>query len=512
MAGGALLQLVGALLLLLSPPSSALPDSETAAGRTVLLWASQPTYGNVVIEGNTVLRDNVGMGASSSLKMDDSVAGAVTSPTAPPPPAGGRKTVMAWMGWDGRTDAQLDEIVGYFINNTDAITTASPTSHSLGDNATLVERNLSKAATSTRAEVFKRLRAGGVRVVPTIWNDAGGMHTTVIPKFLELAAAPDAFIASAVALAVAEDLDGWNVDFELGAADWDAGDCRSVWPDPRWGPRCEKIQKAGSLFATFLDQFATALHKVDKTLSVDIGTDTNPLCAPITGALPKLAKGCYSQWWMHAALNATAVDRFISMTTYQGFQHFVIGTASMLARFSDYHGSSRTGLAGPTTALGFLTGEQKNNTLDTRRRFAVIDALQVQELDIWFVDEVHGGVPANWLPFLRQYLAGTLTSALSAGAEQLPAAKVEHEGEGSVPSNRTALVWMGWGHRTDVLIDAEVAWFTARRDVLTASPTCHTLGVNGSLLEWPLAKGAKHTAVSVWKKLRAGGVKVQPTM
>ena len=249
-------------------------------------------------------------------------------PAAPP-----HRTVMAWMGWGDRTDAQLDTIVSYFIANRDAITTASPTTHSLGENATLIERNLSKTATATRAKVFSRLRAGGVRVVPTIWNDAGGMHTALLPKFLQLAAAPDGFIAEAVALAEAEDLDGWNVDFELGAADWDAGDCRLVWPDPHWGPRCEKVQKAGALFASFLDQFATALHKVGKTLSVDIGTDTNPLCAPLVGRIPKITKGCYSNWWLHDALNATAVDRFISMTTYQSFQHFIIGTASMLTRF-----------------------------------------------------------------------------------------------------------------------------------------------------------------------------------
>jgi hypothetical protein len=168
-------------------------------------------------------------------------------PAAPP-----HRTVMAWMGWGDRTDAQLDTIVSYFIANRDAITTASPTTHSLGENATLIERNLSKTATATRAKVFSRLRAGGVRVVPTIWNDAGGMHTALLPKFLQLAAAPDGFIAEAVALAEAEDLDGWNVDFELGAADWDAGDCRLVWPDPHWGPRCEKVQKAGAYLVRIL--------------------------------------------------------------------------------------------------------------------------------------------------------------------------------------------------------------------------------------------------------------------
>jgi hypothetical protein len=119
------------------------------------------------------------------------------------------RTVMAWMGWGGRTDAQIDDIVRYFIANRDAITTASPTSHSLGDNATLIERNLSKSSTRTRQDIFKQLRAGGVRVLPTIWNDAGGMKTSLLPKFLQLAAAPDNFIDQAVALAVVEDLDGW---------------------------------------------------------------------------------------------------------------------------------------------------------------------------------------------------------------------------------------------------------------------------------------------------------------
>jgi hypothetical protein len=152
------------------------------------------------------------------------------------------RTVMAWMGWGDRTDAQMDTIVQYFITNRDAITTASPTSHCLscggrgcenatclpGDETSLLERNMSKTETKTRQAIFKQLRAGGVRIIPTIWNDAGGWNSALLPKFLQLAAAPDAFIAQAVALAVDEDLDGWNVDFEMGAADWAAADCRSA--------------------------------------------------------------------------------------------------------------------------------------------------------------------------------------------------------------------------------------------------------------------------------------------
>ena len=185
-------------------------------------------WGSVVLVGFCVI-----MSSSLSSAAAPSRAG---SPGSANHTAAGR-TVMAWMGWGGRTDTQIDTIVHYFTSNRDAITTASPTAFTLGPNATLLERNLSKAGTYTRQQVFKRLRQGGVRVLPTIWNDASGMKYALLPMFLQLASSPDAFIAQAVAVAVAEDLDGWNVDFELGAQDWDAGDCRLVWPDPRWGTR-----------------------------------------------------------------------------------------------------------------------------------------------------------------------------------------------------------------------------------------------------------------------------------
>ena len=161
------------------------------------------------------------------------------------------------------------------------------------------------------------------------------------------------------------------------------------------------------------------------------------------------------------------------------------------------------------TGLGFLTGE-RYSTLDLQRRFSVVNALMVPELDIWFVDDVHGGVPANWLPFLRQYLVGTTpgkTEIPPPIPPLLPSMQQQQQQQqqqqsGVLASNRTAMVWMGWVHRTDALIDTEVAWFAARHDVLTASPTSHTLGPNGSLIALPLANGATHTPTSVWKQLR----------
>jgi hypothetical protein len=288
-------------------------------------------------------------------------------------------------------------------------------------------------------------------------------------------------------------------------------------PDPRWGARCEKIQQAGVLLAKFLDSFAAALHEKGKVLSIDIGTDTNPLCqGPLTGLLPVIAKGCFSQWWLPNALNATTVDRFITMTTYQSFKDFVIGVASMLSGFG--YRDAHPAHASQTTGIGFLTGE-KYSTADLEQRFGVIDALAVQEIDIWFVDAVHGGVPDNWLPFLRRYVAGlpcvppTTTTTTAATAHTGGGGSSSTGNSSSTGSrNRTAMAWMGWDHRTDAKLDTTISWFAARKDLLTASPTSHSLGENATLQERPLAAGATYTAVSVWRELRSRGVRVLPTI
>ena len=193
------------------------------------------------------------------------------------------RTVMAWMGWDSRTDAKLDTTISWFAARKDLLT-ASPTSHTLGDNATLQERPLAAGATYTAASVWKELRNRGVRVLPTIWNDAGGMHTVLLPKFLQLAASPDAFIAKAVALAVTNDLDGWNVDFEIGAADM---------------TNATLVAEAGVMLVRFVNQFAEALHQHGKVLSLDVST-------------------CNYIWWNATALNASVRNTAPPALNYRG--------------------------------------------------------------------------------------------------------------------------------------------------------------------------------------------------
>ena len=80
------------------------------------------------------------------------------------------------------------------------------------ENGSLLEWPLAPGAQHTPISVWKQLRAGGVKVLPTIYNDANGYHTTLLPQFLAMAAKPDSFIQQAVSLAVENDLEGWNIE------------------------------------------------------------------------------------------------------------------------------------------------------------------------------------------------------------------------------------------------------------------------------------------------------------
>jgi len=63
--------------------------------------------------------------------------------------------------------------------------------------------------------VWKKLRHVGVKVLPTIYNDANGYGYALLPRFMAMAANPDSFIEQAVSLAVAGDLEGWNLDLQV---------------------------------------------------------------------------------------------------------------------------------------------------------------------------------------------------------------------------------------------------------------------------------------------------------
>ena len=288
------------------------------------------------------------------------------SPRQPTAEDGGghTRTAMAWMGSSGRTDAELNASIAYFANNKDALTTSSPTSHCLGMDGSLQERPLAHGAVHTPRSVFQQLRAAGVRVLPTIYNpgtDCIGSNKFILPYFLKMAAAPAAFIKQVVDLAVAEDLDGWSVDFELGPADWNT-------------PPRPTQNVTAAVLARFVDQLALALHAEGKVLSLAVGT-------------------CCSEWWDAKVLNATALDRIADMSTYKAFPTFVVSIATALTEYSA--GTIGVGLGNPAPF----------DHADTQARFDVMEGLGLEELDVFFV-EGNRGLNSSMLPLFRGFVGG----------------------------------------------------------------------------------------------------------
>ena len=204
-----------------------------------------------------------------------------------------------------------------------------------------------------------RLQDGGVRVLPTIYNDANGYNTTLLPQFMAMASDPDGFIEQAVSLAVEHDLEGWNIDFEIGQKD---------------RGNATVIAEAGELLVTFVDRFARALQAHGKVLSLDVATAD-------------------STWWNATALNASALDSMADMSTYKNFADFVISLGIALLEWSPQK-----------IGVGFGNANRTETWL--RERFEVIEGLGVHEVDIWFVDSLpKNRLPDNWLPHIKSFLA-----------------------------------------------------------------------------------------------------------
>ena len=66
----------------------------------------------------------------------------------------------------------------------------------------VLELPLAEGANHTPMSVWKQLREGGVKVLPTIYNDANGYHTTLLPQFIAMAAQPASRLVRATSAAV----------------------------------------------------------------------------------------------------------------------------------------------------------------------------------------------------------------------------------------------------------------------------------------------------------------------
>lgn len=76
------------------------------------------------------------------------------------------RTVLAWWGVSSN-DSKIEQNVQWFLDRRHAVTTASPTTHHLGDNCTLLERDWSGSSYDS-GKLYTKLRSQGVRVVPII--------------------------------------------------------------------------------------------------------------------------------------------------------------------------------------------------------------------------------------------------------------------------------------------------------------------------------------------------------
>ena len=335
-----------------------------------------------------------------------SPAAATASPVTPP-----SRRVVAWWPchttppanissvWAGcHSDAEVKAGIAWFQQRLGAVTTASPITHKLGLNASVVEFPFAAGSSSSPGSLFRGLRAAGVRVLPTLWNDESDearYHHTLLPKLRAMFADPMPVIATLTSLATTYDLDGWNLDFELGASE-------------------VVTQQDGVNLAIFVDKLAAQLDQHGgKTLSLSLGT-----WRAHDRFVPYHSNGC--PWgdstcllWNRSALAASRLHSAVDMSTYadtrgdpDDFTQFVISTGRMLDTFLC-----------KKVALG-LCPECVNHSRpltpsQLRARFDVIEGLRpcVTTLWLWFgtnTDHV-SKVWDGYMPFLRSFLTSVST-------------------------------------------------------------------------------------------------------
>eukprot|EP01050_Picozoa_sp_SAG11_P008773 SAG11_NODE_788_length_7169_cov_1.889109_6_plen_401_part_00 len=321
-----------------------------------------------------------------------------------------RRTVAWWpcqttppanlsAGWpEGcHSDAEISTGVAWFQQRLEAVTTAAPITHRLWADATIREFPFAAGSRSTAATLWQRLRAAGVRVIPTLWNDESDesrYNRTLLPKLRAAFANAAPLIEQLVGLAVDHDLDGWNLDFELGASE-------------------EVAERDGAELVHFVDLLATSLAQHGKELSLDLGTWGSEDRFDPTYINGWRSRGC--PWgsttcllWNRSALAASGLHSAVDMSTYadssgdpHDYIHFIASTGRMLDTFPC-----------DKIALG-LCPECQNHSkpltpAQLQARFAVIEGLGacVRALWLWFGTAIDHPPWDSYLPMLRAFVAG----------------------------------------------------------------------------------------------------------
>jgi hypothetical protein len=175
---------------------------------------------------------------------------------------------------------------------------------------------------------------------------------------------------NALLLRTQHDLDGWNLDFEIGVR---CPTCK--------GPENATREDARQL-GRFIDKLATALGP-NRTVSIDMMTWDNPL-------------------WTHAVLNRSKLGRAVDMSTYgnskgdpEDFRRFVVSAGRMIEEYD----CEKIGLG---LCPACLNQSKLFTEAQLASRFDLIRGLGcVQEIDMWVND-----APDNWLPHLADFLQG----------------------------------------------------------------------------------------------------------
>eukprot|EP01132_Coremiostelium_polycephalum_P000844 gene844-1051_t len=252
--------------------------------------------------------------------------------------------IMPWMGLERTQEnitsdlAQIEEIHSLFKS-------VSFERFNLGPNSQLVINNFT--------DVQSRLERLGLSTIPMISTCCPWGRPEVIQYARELISNPKPFIDSAIELALNEGFDGYNLDIE-----------------PLGGNPTDAVN-----YANFLNQFANALHKINKVLTVDVAG--------------------YDQFWNFTLIGQTSVDYVITMSTY----------ASNFTSFTKAFNYALANIPIEKLVIGLMTVDSNGVPYTdqmVQQRFQLLSQNNIRNIAIW-----EAPIPDNWIPYLKDFVVSS---------------------------------------------------------------------------------------------------------
>lgn len=252
--------------------------------------------------------------------------------------------VMPWFCLERCGDASADIQAEFWqlAVNRSAFTGVSFEDYNLGANSVLLKNNLTQMAGPLKALGLQRWAMVSSFPYPT----------TFLAWMRQVFAAPQPFIDACLAAAKAEDLTGFNIDWE-----------------PTDGGGDPTPQDAKD-YAAFLTTFSDAMHGAGVLTSVDVAS--------------------WSAIWDYSLLAASSVDYIMTMSTYTG-RDSLFGPALADALASIPLSKLVVGLE----TVNDDTNAPFNDTA-LQLRFDAINTAGVDKIALW-----RAGVPDNWWPYLQ---------------------------------------------------------------------------------------------------------------